>query len=147
MTCTLLIDIQKNILIISFFFSGIIINDCLPTCVVGGTITLGLLWWLFVLDMSNASLWIGSLLRSLRQALLGFRCRFVTFDLSSAIRRHRYKRRYSLRLKFWGKRSALSVQIDILDQTCPISAPENAKTQNLRSKRIQCKISGTVKYW
>lgn len=51
-----------------------------------GTITLGLLWWWFcrAADMSKASLWIGSLLRSLRHALLGFRCRFVVFGLSSA---------------------------------------------------------------
>lgn len=34
--------------------------------------------------MSKASLWIGSRLRSLRQALLGLRCRLVDFGLSSA---------------------------------------------------------------
>ena len=40
-------------------------------------------------DMSRASLWMGSRLRSLRQALLGLRCRLVAFGRSSAIRENR----------------------------------------------------------
>lgn len=63
-----------------------LLQQCLPDCGIVGTITLGLLWWWCcrAADISNASLWIGSFLRSLRHALLGFRCRFVVFGLSSA---------------------------------------------------------------